>query len=393
MIRILMVFVALLIAVLIGSLIFDDKGYVFIDFAGYVVEMNVFSMAIMTILVIVGLLLFSWLVKKLIMIISGSKNWLGNWGTRKKKRAFTNGLIALAEQDYLEARKQLASIEQEDFDGLNLLAAAEAELQLQNPEGAQEYWRLATSYPKSAFAAKLCLVRDHLQNQQPMKALEILDDVNDKQKRQKSVLTLRAQALVQAGKWQELKDRLPSWKKALGEHYEHYMQLASSGNFAEIASKEGANQLKENWHSLPKSTRRDPALQAAYVKQLIDQGMHIDAEAALGEYHKNKPHPMLLPLYKELRLSHPTTALKQLEQWLKVDDMNVELLSTLGTLAYHANDLSLAEKALSKAIKLGNRQQDILLLAKIKESQQDDQQALALYKQSLAQPNALSKAE
>lgn len=73
MIRILMVFVALLIAVLIGSLIFDDKGYVFIDFAGYVVEMNVFSMAIMTILVIVGLLLFSWLVKKLIMIISGSK--------------------------------------------------------------------------------------------------------------------------------------------------------------------------------------------------------------------------------------------------------------------------------------------------------------------------------
>ena len=102
---------------------------------------------------------------------------------------------------------------------------------------------------------------------------------------------------------------------------------------------------------------------------------------------------MLLPLYKELRLSHPTTALKQLEQWLKVDDMNVELLSTLGTLAYHANDLSLAEKALSKAIKLGNRQQDILLLAKIKESQQDDQQALALYKQSLAQPNALSKAE
>jgi len=102
---------------------------------------------------------------------------------------------------------------------------------------------------------------------------------------------------------------------------------------------------------------------------------------------------MLLPLYKELRLSHPTRALKQLEQWLKVDDMNVELLSTLGTLAYHANDLSLAEKALSKAIKLGNRQQDILLLAKIKESQQDDQQALALYKQSLAQPNALSKAE
>ncbi|GAC34085.1 heme biosynthesis HemY N-terminal domain-containing protein [Paraglaciecola polaris] len=393
MIRILMVFVALLIAVLIGSLIFDDKGYVFIDFAGYVIEMNVFSMAIMTILLIVGLLLFSWVIKKLIMLISGSKNWLGNWGSRKKKRAFTNGLIALAEQNYLEARKQLASIEQEDFDGLNLLAAAEAELQLQNPAGAQENWRLATSYPKSAFAAKLCLVRDHLQQQQPDKALAILDDLEDKQKRQKSVLLLRAQAMVQGGKWNELKACLPSWKKALGEHYEHYMQLASQGNFAEIASKEGANQLKENWHALPKSTRRDPALQAAYIKQLIDQGMHIDAEAELGEYHKNKPHPMLLPLYRELKLSQPTSALKQLEQWLKADDMNIELLSTLGVLAFNANDLSLAEKALSKAIKLGNRQRDILLLARIKESQQDSQQALALYKQGLDQTNELTKAD
>jgi HemY protein len=102
---------------------------------------------------------------------------------------------------------------------------------------------------------------------------------------------------------------------------------------------------------------------------------------------------MLLPLYKELKLSQPTTSLKQLEQWLKADDMNVELLSTLGAVAYNAKDFSLAEKALSKAIKLANRQQDILLLAKIKESQQDNQQALELYKQSLAQPNELSRTD
>ena len=63
--------------------------------------------------------------------------------------------------------------------------------------------------------------------------------------------------------------------------------------------------------------------------------------------------------------------------------MNVDLLSALGHVAYNANDKVLAEKALSKAIKLGNRQEDLILMASIKESQNDQTQALQLYKQSM----------
>jgi HemY protein len=43
----------------------------------------------------------------------------------------------------------------------------------------------------------------------------------------------------------------------------------------------------------------------------------------------------------------------------------------------------LAEKALAKAIKLGNHQEDLVLMASIKESQDDQKQALQLYKQSM----------
>lgn len=391
--RILALFIGLLIAVLVGSLIFDDKGYVFIEFSDWIIEMNVFSMAIMAILTLVGLLLLSWVVKKLFMLFSGSKNWLGNWGSRRKKNAFTNGLIALAENNYLEARKQLASIEQEDFDGLNLLAAAEAEVQLAQPQRARENWRLAATFPKSALAANMSLIRDHLQHQQASDALVIIGEMSEKQKSQPVVLRLWAQALAQAGKWQELKDRLKGWKKPLGEDYAHFMQAASKGSFAEIASKQGAQQLKENWQSLPRATRKDPAQQAAYVQLLLDQGMHQDAEQALVEYQKDGPHPLLLPLFKQLSLPNPAPAIKKLENWLKHDDMNVELLSTLGHLAYHAKDYSLAEKALAKAIKLGNRQEDLRLMASIKEDQQDEHQALQLYKQSLGQTNKLAKTD
>jgi HemY protein len=213
--------------------------------------------------------------------------------------------------------------------------------------------------------------------------MTLIQGLNQKQQAQKPVLKLWAQALGQAGKWQELKDNLKGWKKALGNDYELFMHQASKGHFAEIASKEGAGQLKENWQSLPRSTRKDPAQQSAYIQQLIEQGMNTDAELALVEYQNSAPHPLLIPLFKLIKLPNPAASIKKLEAWLKQDSLNVELLSALGHIAFNANDKQLAEKALAKAIKLGNRREDLVLMASIKESQDDQKQALQLYKQSM----------
>jgi HemY protein len=92
---------------------------------------------------------------------------------------------------------------------------------------------------------------------------------------------------------------------------------------------------------------------------------------------------LLLPLFKQIKLPNPAGAIKKIEGWLKKDDINVELLSVLGHIANNANDKVLAEKALGKAIKLGNRKEDLILMASIKESLGDQKQALQLYKQSM----------
>jgi HemY protein len=104
----------------------------------------------------------------------------------------------------------------------------------------------------------------------------------------------------------------------------------------------------------------------------------------LVEYQTTVPHPLLIPLFKQIKLPNPALAIKKLEGWLKQDDLNVSLLSALGHIAFNSNDKVLAEKALSKAIKLGNRQEDLMLMATIKESQNNPIQALHLYKQSMA---------
>ena len=382
-VRILFVFVLLLIILVISAMIFDDRGYVFIEFIGYAIEMNVMSLAISVILVFTSLLLFNWLINVTVNAASGSRSWLGNMGLRKKQKLFRQGLIALAEHNYHSARNAFAKIENDDFDGINLLAAAQVEIQLGQPQNAKALWHKAATIESSALAAILCLIRDALQNNQANEALDLIQTLNEKQRKQPIVIKLWAQALAQAGLWQELKSKLPAWKKALGEDYDALSQQTSSGSFAEIASKEGAKQLMQNWHSLPRAARKDPAQQAAYVEQLIDQGMHSDAEQALVDFQRSEPQPLLVPLFKQIKLPNPNAAIKKIEGWLKQDDSNIELLSALGHLAYHANDKVLAEKALSRAIKLGNRQQDLRLMAELKESQHDQQQALSLYKKSI----------
>jgi HemY protein len=384
LIRIFLVLIILLIAIVVAAMIFDDGGYVMVEFNGWVVEMNVWSLSLSLVAIFVGLMLINLVVKSSLAAASGSKNWLGNWGNRKKQKAFTAGLIALAETNYLIARENLNKITSEDFDGINLLAAAEVEVQLGQPEQAKNYWHMATTYEKSALAANLFLIRDALQHHQSDEAIALIHKLSEKQQAQAPILKLWAQALGQVGRWQELQNKLKSWKKLLGNDYEPLMQQASKGHFAEIASKEGASQLKQNWRALPRAIRKEPAQQAAYIQQLIEQGMHTDAGEALVEYQTTVPHPLLIPLFKQIKLPNPALAIKKLEGWLKQDDLNVSLLSALGHIAFNSNDKVLAEKALSKAIKLGNRQEDLMLMATIKESQNNPIQALHLYKQSMA---------
>lgn len=386
-IRICIVFVLLLILLVIAAMVFDDRGYVFVEFSGYAIEMNVMSLAISVILIFTGLMLFNWFINATVNIASGSRSWLGNMGQRKKQKLFRKGLIALAEQNLYSAKDTLAKIENDDFDGINLLAAAQVEMQLGQAQNARALWHKAAAIDSSALAANLCLVRDALHNQQADNALALIATLDEQQRKQSLVIKLWAQALAMAGKWQELKDKLPAWKKALGEDYEPLAQQASMGNFAEIASKEGGIQLMQNWHNLPRAARKDPAQQAAYIQQLIEQGMHSDAEQALVEYQKSGPQPILIPLFKQIKLPNPSASIKKLESWLKQDDSNVEYLSALGHLAFNANDKILAEKALSRAIKLGNKQQDLRLMAQLKEAQHDQVQALELYKKSVEQQN------
>lgn len=384
LIKLILLIVFLLAAMLIAPQVVGDKGYVLISMGTVNIEMTVVSLCI-------SLLVFaicSWILWRLISrslgLISGSRTWFGGLSRRKRLRKFYRGYQAMAEGDLEGAKKALQETTDGDFDGVNYLAAAQVAHALNEPERVTMLLERAAEYDNAKVAAFIVLARNDLAQGKQQAALDRLNELDDTAAKHPQVIRLKAQAMGELGQWQALQEQLPQWRKPLKDDYITWAQTVAKGKFAEIASKQGANALRQYWQDLPRKFRNDEAYRAAYAQQLLEQGMHKEAETNLVEWQKKGPHPILLPLMSQISMPNPATAIAQLEKWIKQDGENPVLYSTLGHLAFNAGEDILAEKVLLKAVKLQENQRDLMALAEISERRHNDAQALSLYKRGFA---------
>lgn len=376
--------VVVLIALIAAPAMVDNKGYVLISMGNLVVETSVVALGIMLLGAIVIWMLASMLFGRVIRFTRFSGSWFGGRAARKKQRAFYRSIQALAEGEWDAATKAAEIAEQGEFEGVNYLVSAQAAVARGRQDTATRKLNEAAEYPSSALAARVTLARMALAAQQPKDALAELDKLDDKQKATRPAITLRVQALAESNQWATLESELDGYKKVLGDQYTVWSKQIAKGRLAEVASKQGAIQLKTFWESLPRKQRNDVGYQAAYAEQLLAQGMHQEAQSVLLGWQKRGPQAAFLPLLKQLALPNPAPTIQALEKWIKADEENAELYRILGQVAYRANDLALANKALQKAMKLQPTQEGLLLLAEINEKARDHESALAYYKQSIA---------
>lgn len=384
--RIILLSLLLLVVIaglMLGPLFVEYDGYILVVLEQGTLQLSLFGFLLSTLLLAVtGWILF-WLFKRTIGLLSGSQQWLGSWSHRKQHKAFYEGLLALAEGNFDIARKQLAKVrDSNDYYALDLLARAESALQLGDPAQARQLWEQASDFDKAKPAAILSLVRQDAAQGDYQAALTRINSVKASDDNP-AIIKAKVRLLAACGRWNDLKQALPGWKKTLGKDYDQWLERSISGEFEEIASKEGALPLKERWEQLSRSKRKDPVRLKGYARQLLAQGLHADAQDALTSVQTDQPDDELLGLFRQLTLSNPAKAIKRLEGWIKTDELNAKLYSTLAELAFRSGDLLLAEKAIAKAIKIENSPYDLTLMAQIQEKKSDNQQALQYYKQSL----------
>ncbi|MEG3765185.1 heme biosynthesis HemY N-terminal domain-containing protein [Alteromonas sp. 14N.309.X.WAT.G.H12] len=374
----------ILAAMLIAPQVVGDKGYVLISMGTLHIEMSVVSLGITLFVSLVVLWIVWRLIGRTLGLFKGSHAWFGGRSRRKRQRKFYRGLQAMAEGDFESAKKAFQDTTDGDFDGVNFLAAAQVAQTLGEHDRVRWLLDKAADFDNAKVAATLTLARLDIQQGQQQAALERLDQLDEKASRHPQVIRVKAQAMGELGQWQALQESLPQWRKPLKDDYITWAQAVAKGKFAEIASKQGANALQQHWQDLPRKLRNDDAYRAAYVQQLLEQGMHKEAELRLTEWQKKGPHPVLLPMMAELSMPNPDKAIAALEQWIKHDDTNAQLYSILGRLAYNAGDDILAEKVLLKSVKLNENPKDLMILAQISERRHNDAQALSLYKRGAA---------
>ncbi|WP_412972633.1 heme biosynthesis HemY N-terminal domain-containing protein [Glaciecola sp. MF2-115] len=368
------------VGLLFGHAAIGEKGRIFIAMGEWRIQMTVVSALISFIIGFVVITVVWWLVKRIYRMIAGSRNWFGVLSKRKQSKALFNAINACAVGDYESAQKYINKTFPGDFDGANYMLAADIDRRVNGGKNVNNLLGIAETFPETEAAAKTQQVAWFIQQHQFKQAEAILDTIDAKSQQQAVVVRLWLSVLAALGKWHLVKEKLRAHKKVLGDDYVQWAQQAMQGEFAEIASKQGANALKEKWASLPRAAKKDIANQIVYIQLLIDQGLSKDAELVLVELAKKTKNPAFHGLFKQLKHPSPHQAMRLIESWIKADMNNAQLYSVLAHLAYNSGDNELAEKAVRKALELASNPEDGRLLARLLEKQNAFEKANNVYK-------------
>lgn len=365
---------------LFGHAAIGEKGRIFIAMGEWRIQMTVVSAVISFIIAFVVLTVVWWAIKRTFRMIAGSRNWFGVLSKRKQNKALFNAINACAIGDYHSAQKYINKTFPGDFDGANYMLAADIDRRINSASNVENLLSIAETFPESEAAAKTQQAAWLLQQHQFKSAETVLESIDTKSQQQAVVVRLWLSVLAALGKWDVVKEKLATHKKILGDDYVHWAQQAVQGEFAEIASKQGANALKEKWAALPRAAKKDIANQIVYVQLLIDQGLSTEAEPILVELAKKSRNPAFHGLFKQLKHPSPHQAIRLIESWIKNDMENAQLYSVLAHLAYNSGDNELAEKAVRKALGLASQPEDGRLLARLLEKQNAFEKANNVYK-------------
>ena len=61
-------------------------------------------------------------------------------------------------------------------------------------------------------------------------AIALIEQLSEKEQKNKRIVELWVQSLAQAGQWQQLKDKLSGWKKQLStDDYQYWMKQTAQG--------------------------------------------------------------------------------------------------------------------------------------------------------------------
>jgi HemY protein len=315
---------AILLSAFAAHFLLADRGYVLVNFRGYVVEMSVPGLVILLVLCYL-------FVRALVAVRDAPRRWRAARSQRQLERRdsdLTAGLTQLIEGNWARSERLLTQgLKHADAPLANYLLAAHA-AQLQGAADRRDQWLELAQGISAAGATSALLTRAELQLAagEATAALDTLQTLERTTPDQPAATALLARAYRALGDHSQLTALLPRLARAPLPAAERE-ELATLAVQSELARPDLTDErLAEIWGSLPSELRTAAPLLAQRARALDRLGHGDEAERELRTVLKREWHLGLVQSYGEVRGADAAKQLKQAETWLKTYPDDATLL-------------------------------------------------------------------
>ena len=313
-----------------AHLLLSDPGYVVINFRGYVIEMSV------PVLVLLTAVLFGavWLIRKIVIAPRRIGEAAGRYRSARSGQKMTRGMIAVAEGNFARGEKMLArAASTSDSPLFNYLQAARAaHLQGQN-DRRDEWLRLAyQQIPEAANAVLLTQAEFQLDQGQHEQALATLRRLDENSKDHGHALALMGRLYFRLQDWTALRELLPRIGKHAQVKPETLTEWTIRVHREQLDNAADGEALTAAFKAVPKPQKSDVTLLEAYYTGLMRVGLHDKAEKELVAALKSNWRGPLVRLFGLVEGADSSRQLKRAESWLAAHSEDPDLLLTAARL-------------------------------------------------------------
>lgn len=307
-----------------------DPGYVVINFRGYLIEMSV------PVLVLLTAILFGtiWLVRKIVIAPRRIGEAAGRYRAARSGQKLTRGMIAVAEGNFARGERLLArAASTSDSPLFNYLQAARAAHLQGRDERRDEWLRLAyQEVPEAASAVLLTQADFQLDQGQHEQALATLRRLDENSKNHGHALALMGRLYYRLEDWSALRELLPRVKKHAKVKAETLRSWEIRIHCEQIERAADEASLTAAWKAVPRPQKSDIDLLQAYFEGLIRVGLHARAEKELVSALKSNWRSPLVRLFGLVESTDDSKQLKRAENWLAKHSEDPDLLLTAARL-------------------------------------------------------------
>ncbi|MEH6453626.1 MAG: heme biosynthesis HemY N-terminal domain-containing protein, partial [Psychromonas sp.] len=389
MIRIIIIIAALLVGLMFGPEISENKGYILVSLDSYTTYETTIVNAIFIAIVFYFILLFvEWILRKLLSMNAITKGWFGQRKTNKAQKNTLLGMLALFEGNSKQAQKLLSkSADRSASPALTYIAAAKAAQQQKDYRLRDEYLEQATISQKGCkLAVGLVWVELQLEAQQYENAQANLNELNTEFSGNRRVAQLYLGVYPPLNEWDKFVEVLNKNHKSLGYSEEKFtaIQLDAYQNlFKQLALQED-HVLQTYWDKKsPRWMRKELQYQQALLDAYIEAGKDKAAEKFLLEKLNKQFSLPLLAYVEKLQITDHFPLISLLNKKLKKEPENGPINQALAKLKLSEEQEAAAIEHLKISVKHLPNSSDFALLANLLDKDDRAEEANEYYREGL----------